>query len=174
MTGIGGLGNASSASATQQAQALNTLELIQALSSANASNGVSSAAGIGLTQSSANISGLGQLFSNLQQLVTQNPTQFTQVVSQIASELQSASQTQTGTTSQFLSQLANTLQEAATTGDMPQLQQHHHHALQTQSYNSGGQPVTSGAAVDAQSSFNANLQQLFVTLSQQVGAALNI
>ncbi len=173
MTGIGGLGNTTSASATQQAQALNTLALLQALSSANASNGVSSAAGIGLTQSSANISGLGQLFSNLQQLGTQNPTQFTQAISQIASELQTASQTQTGTTSQFLSQLANTLQEAATTGNMPQLQQHHR-TQQTQSYNSSGLPATSGAAVDAQSSSNAGLQQLFVTLSQQVGAALNI
>jgi hypothetical protein len=172
MTGIGGLGSAASASSTQQAQALNALEMLQSLSNVNASGGITSASGVGLTQSSASISGLGQLFSNLQQLETQNPTQFTQMVSQIASDLQTASQTQTGTASQFLSQLANTLQEAATTGNMPQLQ--HHHTLQTQSYNSGGQLVTSGAGADTQSSSNASLQQLFVTLSQQVGAALKI
>jgi hypothetical protein len=171
MTGIGHVGSATNNSATQNAQALSALQTLQALSSLNSSNGVSSATGIGLTQTSASISGLGQLFSNLQQLETQNPTLFKQMASQVASELQSAAQQQTGSTNQFLSNLVSTLQASATTDSLLQMQ-HHHHTQEAQSYNSSGQPVTSVG--DTQSNSGANLQQLFVNLAQQVGAALTV
>lgn len=173
MTGIGGLGSATNALTTQHVQSLNAMEALQSLSNLNAAGGVSSLAGTGLSQSTASISALGQLFSNLNQLETQNPTQFKQTVAQIATELQTAAQQQTGSSSQFLSQLATNLQEAATTGSLSNIQ-HNHHANNTQSYNSGGQLISSGVGTDAQSNSNASIQQLFVTLGQQVGAALNI
>jgi hypothetical protein len=161
------------ASTTQQTQVTNAVAALQALSTLNASTGASGVASVGLTQSSASISGLGQLFSNLQQLASQNPTQFQQVATQIASEIQTASQQQTGPASQFLNQLGTSLQQFATTGTMPQLH-HHHQTQEAQSYNSAGQAVNLGAGVNGQTGTNASLQQFFVTLAQQVGATLGI
>jgi hypothetical protein len=63
------------------------LQGVNGLTSSN-----SSAGGGGAGQSSVTISGPGQLLSDLQQLQTQNPAEFQQVVSQIASQLQSAAQ----------------------------------------------------------------------------------
>jgi hypothetical protein len=172
MIGIGGLGSAAATSVTQWAQALNELQSLQAPSILGASGSVSSPAEIGLTQTSASVSSLGQLFSSLNQLETRNPAAFKALASQLASELQSAAQQQTGNTSQILTNLSNAFQEAATTGKMPQLH-HHHHKSQADSYNSSGQPVSSEAEVGLTSS-NSSIQQLFTTLTQQVIAALNI
>jgi hypothetical protein len=173
MSGIGGLTSATTAATTQQLQVLSALQQLQSLSSLATTGDTSSTSGVGLSQNSATISSLGQLFSSLNQLQTQNPTEFKQIATQLASELQTASQQQSGSTSQFLTQLSSTLEQAATTGSLPDLR-HQQGTQQTQTYNSSGQPVASGTDLNSQTSFNASLQQLFATLNQQVSAALTI
>jgi len=59
--------------------------------------------------------------SKLQQLQQQDPTQFKQVAGQLATSLQQVAQ-QSGDDNGFLSQLANGLQQAAQTGQMPTFQ----------------------------------------------------
>src|ERR1700683_4273940 len=98
LSGGEGWGSASSLYLAQQ---------IQGVSGLNAStSSTGGAGGIGGTQSSASISGPGQLLSDLQQLHTQNPTAFQQVVTQIVSQLQAAAQQAEGPQSTFQSNLA--------------------------------------------------------------------
>jgi hypothetical protein len=66
---------------------------------------------------SAHISGPAQLFGELQQLQSQNPAQFKQVVSDIATQLQNAAKQTTGQQADFLTNLADKFQTASTTGD---------------------------------------------------------
>jgi len=164
MTGAEGLGSAASLYFAQQAQAASPLQALQSFSGGEGAGGVTGGEGAG--QNSASISGLGQLFSNLQQLQAQDPSQFTQVVSQVAGALQSAAQQQAGSLSQFLTNLATSFQQAASTGTLPQL--HPHGSTESQSYNSAGQPGLSGTASSTATTF----QQLFTTLANQVGASL--
>jgi hypothetical protein len=122
-------------------------------------------------QVSANISGPGQLFSELQQLQAQDPTKFQQVVSQIANQLQSAAQQQ-GSSSQgsFLTNLANTFKNIANGGDLSQLKPHHHGHHGQGTYNSNGQAVPSSSGATATS--DAGIQSLFQTISSEVAQAL--
>lgn len=174
MTGVGGASSATTAASAQHAQAASALQMLQALSSLDSASSISSASSVGLSQSSASISGLGQLFGNLNQLATQNVSQFQQMASVVASDLLNAAQNQTGSTSTMLTNLANTIEQAATSGNALQLFQHHNRAQETQGYNSTGQPTSIGAANSTGSSTNASLNQLFVALAQQVGSALSI
>ena len=131
MSGGEGLGSANSVYLAQQLQGVNASNALSDLTG----GGVS-----GVSQSSATISGPGQLLSDLQQLQTQNPQQFQQVISQITAQLQQAATTASnnGNTAQAnqLTQLAKSFQNAASGGQLPtaaQLQQaglsgqHHHH-----------------------------------------------
>lgn len=123
-------------------------------------------------QDQAQISGPGQLLSQLQQLQAQDPTTFQNLVSNIATELQTAAQQTTGDLSQILANLANQFQ-AASTGDLSQVQpqRHAHHGQGT--YNQAGQVTPSTSATDTSStSGGASLQQLFATISSQVAAAV--
>lgn len=126
---------------------------------------------------SAKISGPGQLLSQLQQLQSQDPTKFTQVVSDIATQLQNAAQQATGPQSDFLSNLANRFQTTANTGDLSALQPHHHghhHAHAT--YNQQGQivaPPGAGApAASNASSTGTDLGQLFAKIAKEVSQAV--
>ena len=167
------LTSASSALFAQQTQSINALTDLS-----NTTGGQGSG---GTTQSSATISGPGQLLSDLQQLQTQDPTQFTQLVSQIASQLQTAAQQTQGQQSDFLSNLASKFQSVANGGSLSQLQpqqsggHHHHHVQQAYSQNSQDQSQgVSGLAQpsDSQSSSNSVLQQLFTSISNEVSQAL--
>jgi hypothetical protein len=87
------------------------------------STGASSTIGLGSSGAdSATISGPGQLFSELQQLSQQNPTEFKAVASQIASTFQNAASQATGSDAQMLTSLANQFTQAAQSGtlQMPQ------------------------------------------------------
>jgi hypothetical protein len=137
-----------------------------------ASNGSSSAAGTGGV--TASLSGPGQLLSALQQLQTQDPSQFSQVVGQIATQVQAAAQQQGQSgAGQFLTSLAGKLQNVATTGDLSQLESHHghhgHHAQGT--YNSQGQAVAPTATSGSQTDSSNNIQQLFANIVQEVQQA---
>jgi hypothetical protein len=169
-----GLGSASSVYLTQQLQAITGQT---ALGSLTAVPG-----GAGVAQSSATISGPGQLLSNLQQLQAQNPAKFQQVVSQIASQLQAAAQQTQGAQSTYLSNLAAQFQSVANGGSLsqlvqPQQQHHHHHHHAQQAYSQSGQTQPQGLtglaqSSGSQSSSNASLQQLFSTISTEVSTAL--
>jgi hypothetical protein len=71
---------------------------------------------------SALISSPGQLYSQLQQLQSQNPDQFQQVTSTIAGQLASAAAQAPGGAGSFLETLASQFQSAAQTGDASVLQ----------------------------------------------------
>ncbi len=70
---------------------------------------------------SVNVSQASQLFSQLQQLQQSDPDKFKQVLTNIASELQSAAQGKSGFEAQTLSDLATKFQNVANGGDISQL-----------------------------------------------------
>jgi hypothetical protein len=112
-------------------------------------------------------------------LQAQNPAKFTQVVSEIASQLQAAAQQAQGSQSTFLSNLASNFQSVASGGSLSQLQpqQHHHHHQVQQAYSQGTQNSSQGVAglaqpSGSQSSSSSTLQQLFTTISSEVSQAL--
>jgi hypothetical protein len=74
------------------------------------------AAGTGA--STASISGPGQLFSELQQLSQNNPTEFKAVASQLASSFQTAAGQASGSDAKVLTNLANQFSQAAQTGQL--------------------------------------------------------
>jgi hypothetical protein len=161
MTGIQGVSSS---------QNLLFLELSSVNSFTGSNNSSSGPTGIGAGPgASANISGPGQLFSNLQQLQSQNPTEFTQLVSQIASQIQSASQSVQGPLAQYLQSLSNSFQSVASTGNLNQLQQTPP-LPPPATYNSNGQGVQSGSSGNAP--FGHLMHQLFATISQEVSQAL--
>jgi hypothetical protein len=101
-------------SATQPIGAL----LAGGISSTGSTSGVASSS----FGDSAQISGPGKLFSELQQVASQNPTEFKQLTGQIATQLQNAAQQATGGLASFLTALANKFESASTTGDVSLLQ----------------------------------------------------
>jgi hypothetical protein len=124
---------------------------------------------------SAQISGPGKLFAELQQLQSQNPTKFTQVVSDIATQLQTAAQQATGNQANFLTNLADRFQTVANTGDLSSLRPSHHghghHAHAT--YNAQGQVVPPAAPpADSSSTSAPDLRQIFSNIIQTVTQAL--
>jgi hypothetical protein len=169
MSGGDGLSSAASAYFAQQLPAVN-----------GSTSGLTGAeGGGGIAPISTTISGPGQLLGNLQQLQAQDPTKFQQVVSQIATQLQSAAQQAQGPQSNLLSNLATKFQNVASGGSLSQLQpqqhHHHHHAQQAYSQNSQNQPQGVAALVQpsgSQSSSSSTLQQLFTNISTKVRQAL--
>ncbi|MDB5311403.1 MAG: hypothetical protein JWO38_5605 [Gemmataceae bacterium] len=124
----------------------------------------------------AQISSAGQLFGQLQQLQSQDPAKFKQLLSDVANQLTSAAQQTTGAQSQLLSNLASTLQNAASSGNLAALQPHHaHHGQGT--YNQQGQVTptsslsTSNPSTDTTST-GVNLQQLLTNITTSVTQAL--
>jgi hypothetical protein len=144
----------------------------------SSSGGATGAAGTsGAGQSTASISGPGQLLSNLQQLQAQNPASFQAVVTQIAGQLQAAAQQTQGPQSKFLSDLAARFQNVANGGPLSQLQphrHHHHHSRAQQAYgrNTSAGVAGLGQAGSSSSSGSSSLQQLFATISSEVSTAL--
>lgn len=188
MTGAEGISSAASSYFLQSLQS--TPKVSGSLSGGEGAGGMSGGEGAGAV--SASISPMGQLVSNLQQLQTQDPTKFQQVVGQIATELQTAAQQsgQTGPssstqqpgqagTSNFLTQLAASFKAIANGGSLSQLQAQHHHGHH-QMYDSTGQsvsttptsPSTTSPAGSANSTSGSNIQQLFATITSQVAQAL--
>jgi hypothetical protein len=167
MTGAEGIGGGAAAYFASRAQSVASTTAVRSLSGGEGAGGLSGGEGGG--GDSASFSGIGQLLSALQQLQTQNPSQFTQVVSQISSQLQDAAQQQ-GQTSQgsALSNLATEFQSVASNGDLSQLHLHHHASNGGGStYGSNGQPSGSG------SSSYSDLQQLFADLAGEVNSSLS-
>jgi hypothetical protein len=169
----GGLAGASSINPTQQTQGISGLSILSSLTGGQGTSGS--------TQSAANISGPGQLLSNLQQLQTLDPTKFQQLVAQIAGQLQTAAQKTQGPQSTFLANLASQFQNVANGGSLSQLQpqshHHHHHHPAQQAYSQNTQSQSQGVAglaqtSGSQSSASSTMQQLFSSISKEVSQAL--
>ncbi|MBN9118979.1 MAG: hypothetical protein J0I06_07435 [Planctomycetes bacterium] len=126
---------------------------------------------------SARISGPGQLFSQLQQLQSQDPTKFKQVTADIATQLQTAAQQATGHQATFLTNLADKFQTASTTGDVSALRppHHGHHAHAT--YNAQGQvapttPTSDTGGASATGGTGTDLGQLLSNIAKEVASAV--
>jgi hypothetical protein len=132
--------------------------------------------GSSIASSSASVSSPGQLLSNLYELQTQNPTAFTQVVTQIANQLQAAAQQAQGPASPFLSSLAQKFQNIADGGSLAQLQPSHAHDHAPQAYAQQGTGATQGLAglgsVASGQPSGSSLRQLLTTISSEVSKAL--
>ena len=119
--------------------------LTQGVGAAGAGGALLAGGGVQQTQNASGDSGADfrarsiVVQPQLQQLQSQNPTQFKQLVSNIANQLQAASQQATGNQATFLSNLASKFQTAAQTGNLASLQPggHGHHTQGT--YNQQGQ-----------------------------------
>jgi len=135
--------------------------LTSAGSSANpgsGSTGGSSGVALGNTQDTNQLSPFAQLLSTLQQLQQSNPTEYRQIMQQIATNLQSAAKTATadGNTAAAtqLNQLATDFTSASQSGQLPNVQDlsqavsagHHHHG-----HHMHGTPIVLGS-LDAGSS----------------------
>jgi hypothetical protein len=136
----------------------------QALSSATGTpaSGTSSTSNIDASsltmpqESNPQLSPFAQVLSTLQQLQQSNPTEYSQVTSQIATNLQSAAKTATsqGNTAQAneLNQLATDFQNASQNNTLPNIQDlaqaaggghgHHHHHMHADSSDSSNSSST--------------------------------
>jgi hypothetical protein len=181
--------------ATAGSNGLNTIYLTQPAMAASAANALNSPPVPGSTgQSSASISGPGQLLSNLQQLQATNQTQFQKVTTQIANQLQNAAKQTQGQMSNLLSNLSAKFQSVANGGGLSQLQEqqqqhHHHHHRAQQAYSQASQTAPQGLqglmqttggqaggsqSNGSQSSDNNSAQGIFASISNAVSAALKV
>jgi|GEM_PF-5728780 len=148
---------------------LSTTSLASRLSAGNFTTG-----SISSTGDQANVSGPGKLFSELQQLASQDPTKFKQVASDIASKLKAAAGDSSSTTgssgNSFLADLASKFETAAQTGDVSSLLPP-----------SGGPPSTGvsggynqqGQAIPSSTQSGVDLKSLFNSINQEVSSALS-
>jgi hypothetical protein len=128
---------------------------------------------------SASISSIGQLFSQLQSLQTSNPTQFKQLMTNAANQLQAAA-TQAGASTpegQALTSMSQKFQDVANGGSLSELQQghhghhHHHGSVGTQgTYDQSGQvsgsQSTSASTGSTSSTVAQVMQSVFSSLEQ--------
>ena len=178
------------------------IDIIQRLDAATASNsttGAGSSTSTGSTSDTVSISNSSNLLSKLQQLKTQDPAEFTQLMTSISQELKTAAQQETDSSQAgFLSGLASKFQSVANGGDLSQL------APQTASGNSAinqylqnsqssaassltsgaGSQLSStetghhhhhhhlaGAQSSSSSSSDSTIQQLMASISDQISQA---
>lgn len=158
--------------------------LLSSLDSGSSTNGSKSsnidASSLTLPQDgNAQLSPFAQVMSTLQQLQQSNPTEYQQVTSQIATNLQSAAQTATtsGNTSlaSQLNQLATDFTNASQNNTLPNVQDlahamgghgHHHHHMDAASSTSDTSSTdgTSGSTSSGASN-SSELDQLFSSFS---------
>lgn len=159
--------------------------LLSGAASAGSTNSTSTGAGAAVALSATpqdgnpQLSAFAQVLSTLQQLQQSNPTEYQQVTSQIATNLQTAAQTATtdGNTTQAaqLTQLATDFTSASQNGTLPNIQDlaqamcgahgHHHHMDASSS--------SSDQSTSSQTSAAANQTTLAYELSQQISAFLS-
>jgi len=163
MTGAEGFNRAASLYLAQQVQAANPIQAPHSLSESDGTKNTNASSP--LDQSSASISGLGQLFSNLQQLQNQNPNQFVQVIDEVICMLIHEAQQQIGSASQYLTSLANSFQQASPAGGLPML--YVPSPPELQAYGSNAQSFT-----DLNGNTASAFQDLFASLANKVSASL--
>lgn len=131
---------------------------------------------------SANISQMGQLIGELQQLATSNPSEFQQVTSKIATALQQAGEQQGGSAGSFLTNLASKFQTASQTGSLAPLESMGHHGGHhhggggglTSLLSSASTPSSSASASTGVSAYsNSSNQSMLSQVMNIIGQALS-
>lgn len=160
---------------------INSSSALSQLLANQASTTTATSSGSVPTDSSA-ISSFANLMSELQQLQQNDPTKFKAVMADIASTLKTDAQNATGSHASALNNLAAKFDQAAQTGQMPNLQPqgqqgaggHHHHHHHVQSYQSQAADGTSSAASGSSSQQTPfNLVQVIQNALQTAGVSLN-
>jgi hypothetical protein len=160
---------------------INNNSALSQLLANQASTATATSSGSVPTDSSA-ISSFANLMSELQQLQQNDPTKFKAVMADIASTLKTDAQNATGSQASALNNLAAKFDQAAQTGQMPNLQPqgqqgaggHHHHHHHVQSYQSQAADGTSSAASGSSSQQTPfNLVQVIQNALQTAGVSLN-
>jgi hypothetical protein len=153
------------------------------LTSATGSSGTDSSSLTLPQDGNPQISSFAQILSTLQQLQQSNPSEYQQVTSQIATNLQSAAKTATadGNTAQAneLNQLASDFTNASQNNTLPNIQDlaqalgghgHHHHHMGSQSSDSTS---TSDTSSTSGSSDSTNASSTENPMSQLISAFLS-
>jgi hypothetical protein len=144
--------------------------------STNSNSSVSSSSSTSSVQQPDNgrLSPFAQLMSTLQQLQQSNPTQYQQVTQQIATNLQSASQTAQAdgntTLASQLNQLGTDFSNASKSGQLPNVQDlaqavggghhHHHHAHAASSDSDSSSSSSTSSTSSTSTSSSQSLSQL--------------
>ncbi len=158
-------------------------ELSSYLSTKNTANSDSNAPVAG---DSVNFSQVGQLFQELQQLQTSDPTALKKVLEDAASKFSAAAQQAADPTqASFLTNLADRFQKAADTGDLSALRQpssstsagatygvqghhhHHHHAGGSSQGTSSASSQTTESSAGSTAASSPTTQDLLATLFSQ-------
>jgi hypothetical protein len=169
--------------ATDGSSALSRLfsaPMIQKIRSSNPLAKFANLAGGKGNQTTATISGPGELLSNLEQLQAKDPAKFKQVAAGIANKLQAAAhQAGTGTQGSQLSELAAKFQSVASGGSLAQLASPQSRSLSGPNaysqvmQNSSASLLNLALQNGSQSPSTAtNLQQLFTNILNDVTKAL--
>jgi len=135
---------------------------------------------------SANLSQVSQLFQELEQLQTSDPTALKKVLEDAATKFSTAAQQTTDPTqASFLSNLAQRFQKAADTGDLSALRQpssttsagatygvqghhrHHHHGGGSSQTGSSSSTQTNASATDSTTASSPTTQDLLAALFSQ-------
>jgi HSP90 family molecular chaperone len=129
----------------------------------------------GVPTDSNDMSAFAKLMSELQQLQQSDPDKFKSVMSDIAKTLKTDAQNATGSQATFLNNLSSKFDQAAQTGQMPDLQpkaqsagggHHHHHHVQSYQAQAASPADTSAATASSSS------QQTQFSLAQVIQNAL--
>ncbi len=130
-------------------------------------------------KTTASISSLGQLLTNLEQLQAKDPAKFQQVVAGIASKLQAAAkQAGPGSEGKILADLAAKFQNIAAGGSLAQLVPQESRSYPSNPYANAAQKSTATLLDLTLHNSNqaagkpTNLQQLFASINNDVGTAL--
>jgi hypothetical protein len=142
-----------------------------------AKNAASTGSTVAASGDSVNFSQVGQLFQELQQLQTSDPTALKKVLEDAATKFSTAAQQATDPTqASVLSNLADRFQKAADTGDLSALQKpsssasargtygvqgHHHH------HHHGGGSAPSTSSTDSTTPTSPTTEDLLATLFGQ-------
>lgn len=115
-----------------------------------------------------NLSPMGQMLGNLQQLKDKDPNKLKQVAGQIAAELQTASLARGVGSARALADLAGKFRAVAETGDLTPLQSGLSVPQATRSYNRTG----AGAPAPTFGGAGVNLDLVYSTISTHVAQAM--
>ncbi len=166
MTGNVGLDSTVSSHPSQLSQPSNSMEVLEAIAQNNISPGTG-----GNIAGNVVVSPFGELMISLIQVQKENAAIFKETAARAAARLQDeAHQKADAESKQFLTGVANALQQAAQTGELPSLPSQLTSSVQA--YTRTGLPVTTNAIANVPTdSTSISLSQLFASLVSQVKAA---
>jgi hypothetical protein len=166
MTGNVGLDSTVSNHPSQLSQPSNSMEVLDAIAQNNLAPGTG-----GTIAGNVIVSPFGELIVSLIQVQMENAEVFKETAARAAVRLQDEAHQQAQAESkQFLTKVANALQQAAQTGELPPLPSQLTTSIQA--YTRAGLPVTTNAITDVPTdSMSISLSQLFASIVSQVKAA---